>query len=309
MVSKLIEGVPMKAFAYFTPKGGPRIGVETPDGKYNFTQIWRYFKEFKNFKQAPELPFLQLMVELDYFSNETLIEVMDTVKEFRSIADLRLDDDCTIQTPISRPSKIICLGRNYLAHAKEWKSEVPDQPMFFAKVPSSLLPHHGVIEIPAGIGRVDHELELAVVMGRKAAKVAEDKAMEYVAGYTIANDVTARDMQREDIKSGKPWTLAKGMDTFCPMGPYLLPVDAIADPHNLEMELKVNSVTKQKANTADMVFKIPYLISYISRFITLEPGDIICTGTPEGTLPIVPGDVIEASIQELGTLVNTVKEI
>jgi 2-keto-4-pentenoate hydratase/2-oxohepta-3-ene-1,7-dioic acid hydratase in catechol pathway len=297
----------MKAFAYITLKGEPRIGVETSEGPYNFTQIWRYFKEYKNFKQAPELPFLQLMVELDYFSDETLIEVVETVKEFRSIKDLRLDNDFIFQTPISRPSKMICLGRNYAAHAKEWKSEVPDKPMFFAKVPSSLLPHQGIVQIPEGIGRVDHELELAVIMGRKASRVAEDKAMEYVAGYTIANDITARDMQRDDIKGGKPWTLSKGMDTFCPMGPYLVPADASIDPHNLGMELSVNGVVKQKANTGDMVFKIPYLIAYISRYVTLEPGDIICTGTPEGTLPIVPGDRIEATIQELGTLVNTVQ--
>jgi len=299
----------MKAFAYTTLKGEPRIGVEGGEGKFNFTQIWRYYKEFKNFKKAPDLPFLQLMVELDYFSNETLVEVLDTVKAFRPIQDLRLENDFIIQTPMSRPSKILCLGRNYAAHAKEWKSQVPDKPMFFAKLPSSLLPHQGVVEIPAGIGRVDHELELAVVMGRRAYKVGEEKAMECVAGYTIANDVTARDMQGNDIKSGKPWTLSKGMDTFCPLGPYLLPVDAIQDPHDLMMELKVNGVTKQKANTADMIFKIPHLISYISRFVTLEPGDILCTGTPEGTLPIVPGDVIEATIEDIGTLVNTVKEI
>jgi len=299
----------MKAFAYTTSSSEPRIGIETPDGRFNFTQIWRYFKEYKNFRQAPDLPFLQLMVELDYFSKDTFIEVMDTVKSFRSLNDLRLDNDYTIQVPIARPAKIICLGRNYAAHAKEWRSEVPEKPMFFAKLSSSLLAHKGVVEFPKGIGRVDHELELAVVLGKKASRVPEAKAMEYVAGYTIANDVTAREMQGKDIKAGKPWTLAKGMDTFCPMGPYLVPADAIADAHDLDMELKVNGVTKQKANTGDMVFKIPLLIAYISQFITLEAGDIICTGTPEGTLPIVDGDIIEATIQELGTLVNPVREM
>ncbi len=299
----------MKAFAYTTAKGEPRVGVETAEGRFNFSQVWRYYIEYKNFKQAPDLPFLQLMVELDYFSDETLVEVMDTVKGFRPIKDLGLENDLILQVPISRPSKIICLGRNYAAHAKEWKSQVPDKPMFFAKLPSSLLPPLGVVEIPAGIGRVDHELELAVVMGRKARRVTEDKAMDYVAGYTIANDVTAREMQKQDIKTGRPWTLSKGLDTFCPMGPCLLPADAVPDPHNLEMELKVNGETRQKANTADMVFKIPTLISYISQCITLEPGDIICTGTPEGTLPIADGDVIEASIEGIGTLVNTVREI
>ncbi|MBN2413653.1 fumarylacetoacetate hydrolase family protein [candidate division KSB1 bacterium] len=242
------------------------------------------------------------------FSRKVIEDVLTEIKQFRSLDDLIIKETIRYDVPISRPSKIICLGRNYTAHAEEWKSKVPEQPMFFSKLPSSLLPHEGYIRIPKNIGRVDHEIELAVVIGQKARKVLEKDAMDYIAGYTIANDVTARAQQGVAIKKGHPWTLSKGMDTFCPMGPYLIPVDTVENPHNLPLELTVNGGVKQKANTKDMVFKIPELIAYISNHITLEVGDIICTGTPEGTLPIEPGDVIEAKIADFGVLRNNVIE-
>jgi len=296
----------MKAFSYLTTKGEPRIGVQTPEGLLNFTQLWGYFKELKNFHRAPELPFLQLMVELDYFSEETFAEVIAAVREYRSLDDLIIREPFSWQLPVQRPTKILCLGRNYRAHAAELNNTVPEAPMYFAKVPSSLLPHQGHIRIPAGVGRVDHELELALVIGKRGANIPESKAMEHVAGYTIANDITAREMQREEQKKGKPWTLAKGMDTFCPLGPWLVPAGSVADPHNLTLELKVDGEVRQKGSTADMVYGIPELIAYISRYMTLEPGDLLLTGTPEGVGPIQPGNRIEGSIDGLGTLENGV---
>jgi len=296
----------MKAFSYLTTKGEPRIGVQTPEGLLNFTQLWGYFKELKNFPRAPELPFLQLMVELDYFSEETFAEVIAAVREYRSLDDLIIREPFSWQLPVQRPTKILCLGRNYRAHAAELNNTVPEAPMYFAKVPSSLLPHQGHIRIPAGVGRVDHELELALVIGKRGANIPESKAMEHVAGYTIANDITAREMQREEQKKGKPWTLAKGMDTFCPLGPWLVPAGSVADPHNLTLELKVDGEVRQKGSTADMVYGIPELIAYISRYMTLEPGDLLLTGTPEGVGPIQPGNRIEGSIDGLGTLENGV---
>ncbi len=296
----------MKAFSYLTTKGEPRIGVQTPEGLLNFTQLWGYFKELKNFPRAPELPFLQLMVELDYFSEETFAEVIAAVREYRSLDDIIIREPFSWQLPVQRPTKILCLGRNYRAHAAELNNTVPEAPMYFAKVPSSLLPHQGHIRIPAGVGRVDHELELALVIGKRGANIPESKAMEHVAGYTIANDITAREMQREEQKKGKPWTLAKGMDTFCPLGPWLVPAGSVADPHNLTLELKVDGEVRQKGSTADMVYGIPELIAYISRYMTLEPGDLLLTGTPEGVGPIQPGNRIEGSIDGLGTLENGV---
>ncbi|HOC25043.1 MAG TPA: fumarylacetoacetate hydrolase family protein, partial [bacterium] len=238
----------MKAFSYLTTKGEPRIGVQTPEGLLDFTQLWGYFKELKNFPRAPELPFLQLMVELDYFSEETFAEVIAAVREYRSLDDLIIREPFSWQLPVQRPTKILCLGRNYRAHAAELNNTVPEAPMYFAKVPSSLLPHQGHIRIPAGVGRVDHELELALVIGKRGANIPESKAMEHVAGYTIANDITAREMQREEQKKGKPWTLAKGMDTFCPLGPWLVPAGSVADPHNLTLELKVDGEVRQKGS-------------------------------------------------------------
>jgi 2-keto-4-pentenoate hydratase/2-oxohepta-3-ene-1,7-dioic acid hydratase in catechol pathway len=299
----------MKAFSYQNDQGHPRIGIETEEGQFDFTQIWEFFKEFKNARHAPSLSFLQVMVELDYFSKETIDEVLAVVRDFRSLSDVRIRKPVTFDVPISRPQKILCLGRNYKSHAEEWGATVPEEPMFFAKLGSALLPHEGVIAIPEGIGRVDHEIELAVVLGKKAYRVPASKAMDTVAGYTVTNDVSARDLQLEAMKKKYPWTLSKGLDTFCPMGPYLIPADAIDDPHTLNLELRVNGEIKQRANTRDLVFKIPELVSYISRFITLMPGDIICTGTPEGTLPIVPGDLVEAHIDHLGVLRNPVKSI
>lgn len=296
----------MRAFCYTTMKGEPRVGIELDGKKYNFTYIWQIFKELKNSPQTPDYYFLQIMIEMENFSASVINEVLDEISKFRQLDDLVIKDKFRFDVPISRPGKILCLGRNYVAHAEEWKSQVPQAPMFFSKLPSALLPHEGHIRIPDGIGRVDHEVELAVVIGKRGARISESKAMEYVAGYTIVNDVTARAMQGVAIKNGHPWTLSKNMDTFCPMGPYLVPADLVPDPHSLPMELSVNGVINQKANTRDMVFKIPQLIACISRYITLEVGDIICTGTPEGTLPIQPGDIVTARIGDFGELRNNV---
>ncbi len=298
----------MKTFAYYDDNNIPRIGIETDQGFFDFSRIWEFFKDYKGLRQASPVHFLQVMIENDYFSLQTFQEVLEIVTDFRSLDDVRLKEPIRYSVPVSRPPKILCLGRNYRAHAEEWGSQVPDSPIVFSKLSSALLAHHGRIEIPAKTGRVDHELELAVVIGKQGKRIKAEDAMQYIAGYTIANDVTARDRQLQDMKKSYPWTISKSYDTFCPLGPYLVPRDAIDDPHQLEMELSVNDKVKQKANTRDMIFKIPEIIAYISYHITLTPGDIICTGTPEGTLPIVPGDTIIAKIDKLGMLENSVIE-
>jgi 2-keto-4-pentenoate hydratase/2-oxohepta-3-ene-1,7-dioic acid hydratase in catechol pathway len=296
----------MKTFAYYTTQNIPRIGIEFENGRYDFTQIWEFFKDFKGFSHVPSLQFLQVMVEMDYFSNETLVEVVEIVRDFRSFQDIRVPETIHVDVPISRPQKILCLGRNYRDHAKEMDSEVPQEPIFFAKLPSALLAHEKQIRIPKGIGRVDHEIELAVIIGKQTSRIAVNRAMDQVAGYTIANDVTAREIQKECKQKGLPWTLSKGLDSFCPMGPYLVPADIVKDPHNLNIELRVNGKIKQSANTRDMIFKIPEIIAFISRYITLSPGDIICTGTPAGVSPLQNGDDVEVEIEGLGTLANQV---
>jgi 2-keto-4-pentenoate hydratase/2-oxohepta-3-ene-1,7-dioic acid hydratase in catechol pathway len=296
----------MRAFCYTTPQGEPRIGIVYENRRYDFTRIWSIFKEIRSSPRTPEYYFIQLMIEMENFSRQVLSEVVEEVKQFRGLDDLAIRGEITYDVPIQRPAKILCLGRNYREHAKEMQNAVPEQPMFFAKLTSALLPHEGNIRLPENIGRVDHEIELAVVIGKTASRVSAEEAIEYVAGYTIANDISARAMQKEAMAKRQPWTLSKGMDTFLPIGPFLVPADAVDDPHNLELELTVNDQTRQKSSTANMVFRIPEIIAYISRYVTLQPGDIICTGTPEGVGPIEPGDLVQAKIEGLGVLRNQV---
>jgi len=199
------------------------------------------------------------------------------------------------------PTKIVCLGRNYAKHAEEMRSEVPREPIIFLKPPSSLIGPEEKIILPEKSKNVHHEVELAVVIGKRAKNVGVEDAMDYVLGYTILLDITARDLQDEAKRKGLPWSLAKGFDTFAPIGPRVAAVGEI-EPHNLEIGLKINGKVRQRGNTSDMIFKIPEIISYISSIMTLEPGDIIATGTPEGVGKIEHGDVIDAWIEGIGTL-------
>jgi 2-keto-4-pentenoate hydratase/2-oxohepta-3-ene-1,7-dioic acid hydratase in catechol pathway len=198
------------------------------------------------------------------------------------------------------PSKIVCVGRNYRDHAKELGNEVPQEPLLFFKPPSSLLAHKGTVLMPPQAERVDFEGELALVIAKRANKVAADADWRsYIRGYTIADDVTARDLQKKDGQ----WTRAKGFDTFCPVGPM---VSSEVDPEKgLIVETRVNGELKQHGSTLDFIFSIPVLLSYITAAITLEPGDLLLTGTPAGVGPLKAGDTVEVSIQGLGVLSNT----
>lgn len=299
----------MKVFSYKADDGQLRIGIEVDGNRYNFSQLWNFFKEIKAGGKGTDLYFLQLMVELGYFELETFTTVLDTVKDYRPIKDLLLVGPVNFQEPISRPQKIIAMARNYLKHAKELKNEAPGEPIFFLKPPSSQIGHGKPIMIPTGIGQVDHEIELAIVINKPGRFIGEKFALDYVAGYTIAVDVTAREMQITDKKQGLPWTRSKGYDTFCPIGPYLIPKELIPNPHNLKIELSVNDEIRQSANTGEMIFNIETIISHVSRNMSLQSGDIILTGTPEGVGPLRPGDKIEATIAGLGTLRNRVSEL
>jgi len=198
------------------------------------------------------------------------------------------------------PSKIICVGRNYRDHAKELGNEVPTEPLLFFKPPSSLLAHKGTVQMPPQSERVDFEGELALVMGRRASKLSSNADWRsYVRGYTIANDVTARDLQKKDGQ----WTRAKGFDTFCAVGPV---VSGEVDPEKgLIVETRVNGELRQHGSTADFIFTIPELLTYITAAITLEPGDLLLTGTPAGVGPLKPDDRVDVEISGLGVLSNT----
>ena len=210
-----------------------------------------------------------------------------------ALADVRL------LSPIL-PSKVVCVGRNYAEHAAEHDAEVPKEPLLFLKPSTSVIGPGDAIKLPVQSKQVEHEAELAVVIGRQGARrVSREAAMASVFGYTCANDVTARDLQRTDSQ----WTRAKGFDSFCPVGPWIV---TDVDPSDLEVRCEVNEEVRQLGRTRDMVFDIPTLISYVSHIMTLLPGDVILTGTPAGVEPIVAGDSVEVRIEGIGSLINPV---
>jgi 2-keto-4-pentenoate hydratase/2-oxohepta-3-ene-1,7-dioic acid hydratase in catechol pathway len=199
------------------------------------------------------------------------------------------------------PTKIVAVARNYRAHADEMKVELPDEPEFFLKPPSSLLASNGTVILPRVSGRVDHEVELAVVIRIRAKRITPKHVKEHILGYTVMVDVTARDIQTQAKQKGMPWTIAKGYDTFAPVGPRIVPVQAINEK-NLGIWLKVNSQDRQRGNTGQMIFSVEHLVSYVSHIMTLEPMDIIATGTPAGVGPMQDGDMVEAGIEHIGVL-------
>jgi len=198
------------------------------------------------------------------------------------------------------PSKIVCIGRNYKDHAAELGNAMPDEPLLFLKPPSSVIGPEADIALPHASERVEYEGELGVVIGRRA-RLLDDSAnpLDYVLGYTCVNDVTARDLQRRDVQ----FTRAKSFDTFCPIGPCIV---TGLDPFDLQVETRVNNLVRQKARTSMMAFPVAYLIRYISHVMTLEPGDVISTGTPAGVGPLASGDVVEVEVEGVGTLRNFV---
>lgn len=199
-----------------------------------------------------------------------------------------------------RPSKIVCVGRNYLEHARELGNEVPERPLLFFKPPSALIEGGDRIVLPPESERVEHEGEIAVIVGAKARHVTPDRAMRYVAAFAPLNDVTARDLQKTDGQ----WTRAKGFDTFCPLG-IAVPAEGV-DPAALEVICRVNGEVRQHGYARDMAFDIPTLVAYVSSVMTLEPGDVIATGTPAGVGPLRPGDEVEVEIPGVGSIRNPV---
>jgi acylpyruvate hydrolase len=211
-------------------------------------------------------------------------------------------------TPVDLfPTKIVAVARNYRAHAEEMGSPVPEELTIFLKPPSSLIGNNGTVILPKISQRVDYEVELAVIMEKSCKNVRAEEAYLYIMGYTVFVDVTARDIQAEAKKKGMSWAKSKGFDTFAPTGPRIVPRDAI-DPHNVNIWLKVNGNHKQQGNTKNMIFSVGELISHISTFMTLEPMDIIATGTPEGVGPLEDGDIVEAGIQGIGVLTVTAQK-
>ncbi|HUT00042.1 MAG TPA: fumarylacetoacetate hydrolase family protein [Candidatus Thermoplasmatota archaeon] len=206
-----------------------------------------------------------------------------------------------------RIGKIICLARTYKEHAQEMNTEVTEDPLLFLKPTSSVIFNHGTIIIPQRSGCLHHEVELGIIIGKKGRYIAEEKALQYVLGYLVALDITARDIQYKAKKNGLPWTIAKGFDTFAPLSDAVLKEKA-PHPQKLDLILKINGVTKQNANTNQMIYSVESIISFISEIMTLERGDLILTGTPEGVGELKEGDILEARLGSLCTLTVDVKQ-
>lgn len=216
-------------------------------------------------------------------------------------------DELIFEPPVAFCSKVCCLALNYADHASESRLEVPPSPVLFFKPPSALIGHRAPVRPPARTRHVEHEVELGVVIGRPTRDLDPADWLSAVAGYTIVNDMTARDLQLINMQRNLPWDQAKAFDTFAPTGPYLVTPDELPDPGSLELRLTVDGQVRQSANTAQMVFDIPRLLADLSDGMTLLPGDIIATGTTAGIAPLQDGDVMQASIAGIGTLTNAVE--
>ena len=269
----------------FGESGSEKPGVHINGVNYDVSGFIKDYDEF--FFANGGLPHLAFMVE----QHKTMLK--------------KVPEGIRLGSPVARPSKIVCIGLNYAAHAKEINAPIPKEPILFFKSTTALGGPNDDIVIPKNSVKTDWEVELAFVMEKKASYVSEEDAMDYVAGYCLHNDVSEREFQ---LERGGTWDKGKGCDTFAPMGPWLVTKDEIAEVNKLRLWLKVNDKMMQDSNTDDLVFSIPQLVSYISQFMTLLPGDIVSTGTPQGvglgfTPPVYlkPGDVVELGIDGLGT--------
>ncbi|MEN3038116.1 MAG: fumarylacetoacetate hydrolase family protein, partial [Candidatus Kryptonium sp.] len=262
----------------------------------NLTDALPLYQKLKN--QIDDFPHIKTVTELfreQLFNIDLFKRVIDFVEKHNLMEYLFVKESFKYNAPVEFPPKFICLAKNYGEHAKEFGSTPPsEEPVIFAKSGTSVIGHLETIYIPTDVGRIDHEVELAVVIGKRGKKIKKENAWSHIAGYTIVIDVTARDIQRKDVQAQHPWFRSKSFDYFAPMGPWIITADEIEPPIELDIKLWVNDELRQNSNTKNMIFDIPTIIESISKYMTLYPGDVISTGTPEGVGPIKPGDKITA---------------
>jgi 2-keto-4-pentenoate hydratase/2-oxohepta-3-ene-1,7-dioic acid hydratase in catechol pathway len=246
----------------------------------------------------------------DFFENNGLERLEEFVKANQGKL-IEVNPSERLGAPIGRPSKIVCIGLNYIDHARETNAAIPSEPIIFMKSTTSMVGPFDDIVIPKNSVKTDWEVELAVVIGKKASYVDEASALDYVAGYVLHNDVSEREFQ---LEKGGTWDKGKGCDTFAPIGPFLATPDELGDVNNLRLWLTVNGQKMQDGNTSDFIFNVPFVVSYVSQFMTLLPGDVISTGTPAGVglgfkppVYLKEGDVVELGIDGLGTAKQTLK--
>lgn len=246
--------------------------------------------------------------DTDFFDDDRKLKAIATARDAGELPEL--PPDTRLGPPLARPGKLLCIGLNYRRHAEESGMDIPKEPVLFMKATSAICGPYDDVELPHGSEKLDWEVELAIVIARRAKYVDEDRAMDHVFGYCIHNDVSERSFQ---LERGGQWVKGKSHDTFAPLGPWLVTKDKITDPHDLHLWLKLNGKTVQDDSTNDLIFGIPAVVSYVSRFMTLEPGDVISTGTPMGVgLGMSPprylsaGDTVELGIDGLGSAKQTI---
>jgi 5-oxopent-3-ene-1,2,5-tricarboxylate decarboxylase/2-hydroxyhepta-2,4-diene-1,7-dioate isomerase len=283
---------------YFSSNGTDFVGAVFGERVFNLSEAASWTRE-------PVLSDLSSILRQERFDVTHFAELYNRERD-RQECWHRLENLSFL--PLLRPGKIICLGLNYVEHAREGNVPIPEEPVYFEKAVSSIIAHDQPVIYPPHLGRIDPEIELAFVIGKRARGVKEAEARAYIAGYTILNDMTARDLQQKDIGNRHPWYRSKSLDTFCPMGPWMVTADEIDPQEALMIQLRVNGEVRQNSSTRYLVFDVPTLLCRISELISLEPGDIVSTGTPEGIAPVYPGDVMEAEIEKIGILRNPVKK-
>ncbi|MEJ5249520.1 fumarylacetoacetate hydrolase family protein [Caldilinea sp.] len=287
----------MKLLNWITPDAGAvRVGVATDAGVIDCSAIG-----------FPALSMETLIAQPEAF--HSLQRAIDHAVADPAAHALRLLDETTLRfaPALTHPGKIICVGLNYRRHAAESGLPVPSTPVLFSKFNNSLAAHREAIPLPPTAHQYDYEVELAVVLGRRARNVSVEEALGCIFGYCTANDLSARDLQTRTSQ----WLLGKTLDKFLPLGPYLVTADEVRDPQNLSLKCWVNGELRQNSNTADMIFSVAEIVSYISQHFTLEPGDVICTGTPEGVILgmaekvwLRAGDEVTVEVEGLGRLTN-----
>lgn len=280
-----------------------RLGVKTDDGVIDVAAALAAFPE-----KGVATEIMKLISDGEEAVNrlEQFIHSLDT----KGAGFVMKEEDIKWGPAVTHPSKIICVGLNYKKHADETKQPYPEVPILFNKFANALTGHLTEVVVPRTTERLDHEVELGIVIGKTGKHIPEEKALDYVVGYCTANDLSARDLQKRTSQ----WMLGKTNDGFAPVGPYLVTKDEIDNPNALQLTAKLNGEIRQQSNTEDMVFSCEELISYISKFMTLQPGDLILTGTPEGVILgrpfeeriyLQPGDEITVKVEKLGALTNT----
>lgn len=285
----------------------PRLGLVQGEVVVDLTRGLRLYETAERGEPGPPASDPTDLMARGLFSPAALGPVVEFLRRHRLDEPLgRPLGEVRLLAPLARPPKIFAMGLNYHAHAVE-SGMVPEEPVFFRKESTAVIGPGEAVLIKPGIGRVDPEVELAVVIGRAGSSVPPEEAPDYVAGYTILNDVTARQMQRGDLAKSRPWYRSKSLDTFCPLGPWIVLPDEIPQPVELDLQMRVNGEVRQSDNTRNLTWKIPELISFISSFIRLEPGDVLSTGTPEGMNEVRPGDLMEAYVERIGVLRNPVE--